>query len=433
LKVVTQARAHLRTIPPRELRLVLAAMALSALIVVAYVVATRPNGLEGDQREYHSAAVFFTEGNLFWSTLPFGVPHESMNKAPGYPFFSGVVYTVLGSSPTRLGILQGLVFAPLSVLAAWALARRLFDSRVAVLSAFGVALFPLAWEYFGLLYPEVLAIPLTTFLLWLFLEREPTRGLVVAVGLAMGVSLLIRPTAVFMFAGIAAAWIIAAGWRRGIGWTALTVAVAALVVAPWTARNMLIEDGGFVPISTQDAAGAGTFNDESASDPKFPYAWRPFLEDPPPVLEGPPVSDVVVREELQEATFDYIEEHPFSVVEAFYWNGLSRLWDIRRPAYAVDEAAFEGRSKVVTAVGMGIYYLVLPLALFGLWRMRSRATIVIPLLTMALAASVVFTVAAATRYRAPLEPLLMILAIAAVTGVAGRSRGASAVARPEEG
>ena len=38
----------------------------------------------------------------------------------------------------------------------------------------------------------------------------------------------------------------------------------------------------------------------------------------------------------------------------------------------------------------------------------------IPLLAMALAASVVFTVASATRYRAPLEPLLAMLAVAAV-------------------
>ena len=47
----------------------------------------------------------------------------------------------------------------------------------------------------------------------------------------------------------------------------------------------------------------------------------------------------------------------------------------------------------------------------------------IPLLAMALAASIVFTVASATRYRAPLEPLLAILAVAAVAPAA-RARAA---------
>jgi len=50
----------------------------------------------------------------------------------------------------------------------------------------------------------------------------------------------------------------------------------------------------------------------------------------------------------------------------------------------------------------------------GLWRLRRRRELVLPVLAMALAASVVFTVAAATRYRLPLEPLIVILACAAL-------------------
>ena len=296
-------------------------MVLSAIVVIAYVIATRPNGLEGDQAEYHQSAVFFSDGKPFWSTLPFGIPHPSMAKAPGYPAWIGSVYTILGPSPTKLGIVQGLIFAPLGVLGTWLLARRLFGDPVAAISAFVVALFPLVWEYYGLLYPEVLAVPLTTFTFWLFLERQPSWKLAAGIGAVVGVGLLVRPTAGFLFAGIAAAWIISAGWKRGAAYTAATIATAALIVLPWTVRNMLIEGGGFVPISYQDAAGFGTFNDEAANDPVYPYGWRPFLADPPDVLEGPPVSDYEVRSELQADAFDYIGDHPFSVAEAFYWNG----------------------------------------------------------------------------------------------------------------
>ena len=200
---------------------------------------------------------------------------------------------------------------------------------------------------------------------------------------------------------------------------------------PWTIRNYVVTDGALIPISVQDGAAYGTFNDESANDPVYPYAWRFALRNPPAVLQGQPVDDGELRSKLQQAAFDYISDHPLSVLEAFYWNGLSRFWDVRRPAHAIDEAEPEGRSKALAIVGMALYYLLLPAALLGLWRLRRRRTLVIPLLAMALAASVVFTVASATRYRAPFEPLLAILAVAAfVPGVAraGAPRAPAVVA-----
>ena len=74
---------------------------------------------------------------------------------------------------------------------------------------------PLVWEYYGLLYPEALAVPAALLLYLLFLERPPTARLAIAVGVVAGVGLLIRPSSVFVFAGILAAWVLAAGWRRG--------------------------------------------------------------------------------------------------------------------------------------------------------------------------------------------------------------------------
>lgn len=411
---IDRARADLGEVPSSELRLVAAAMALTVAIVVAYVALIRPDGLPGDQGEYHSEGIFFTEGKLWWSTLPFGEAHASAWKAALYPAWVGIIYELLGPSPTKVELIQALVLAPLSVALAWLLARHLFGARVAIWSALAVAVFPLAWEPFGLLYPEALAIPLTTLVLLLSLNRTPRAGLAVATDLVIGVTLLVRPTSFFLLAGVVVAWVIASGWRRGLGLTALCAGMAALVVLPWTIRNTVVNDGDVIPISVQDAAAYGTFNEDAANDPVYPYAWRPLISEMPAVFEGPPVSDAAVRSGAQEAAFDYIGEHPFSLVEAFYWNGLSRLWDVRRPARAIDEVAFEGRSEAVTAAGLAMYYVALPLALFGLWRHRHRREIVLPVLAIALAASVVFISASGTRYRAPLEPLIAILAVAAV-------------------
>jgi 4-amino-4-deoxy-L-arabinose transferase-like glycosyltransferase len=392
----------------------LIAIALGTGVALGYVLFVRPDGLPGDQYEYDLQARFFTQGHPWWSTTPFGVAHASMWKAPVYPAFLGILYTVLGDSPTKAEVVQCLLFVPLSIFAAWLLALHLFDRRVAAIAAYVVAVFPLAWEYFGLLYAESLAIPLTTLVLLLVLARPPTPKLAIGTGLLMGFTILVRPTSFFLFAGMAAAYVIAVGWKRGIGLTVAAVIAAVLVVAPWTIRNAVVTDGGFVPLSVQDAAAYGTFNDESANDPIYPYAWRPYLKDQPAVFSGKPVNDAVFRSKLQSVANDYIKDHPESVPKAFFWNGLSRLWDVRRPGRAVDEVPFEGRDKAVTIAGLSMYYVLLPLALFGLWRMRRRRYLVVPLLITALAASVVFTVASGTRYRAPLEPTIVILAVAAL-------------------
>jgi hypothetical protein len=205
--------------------------------------------------------------------------------------------------------------------------------------------------------------------------------------------------------------VIAEGWRRGVALTAISLGIAILVVAPWTIRNTLTDSVGFIPISVQDGAIYGTFNAESANDPVYPYAWRAVLQNPPSVLaRNTPVSDSTLRSDLQSFGLDYIKAHPASVVEAFYWNGLSRLWDVRRPGHALDEVFPEGRSKTVTAAGLVMYYPLLILALIGLWELRRRRSLVVPVLAMALAASVVFTPDSGTRYRATLEPLIVILA-----------------------
>ena len=392
----------------RELLVLAAAMALSFAIVVVYVIAHRHHAVVGDQYEYDLQGRFFVDGKWWWSTTPFGIPHASAWKAPLYPAWVGFWYAIIGEGHTRVEMVQALL-APVTVLLTWLLARRLFTPRVAIAAALVVTVFPLAWEFYGGLYAEALAVPLTVLLLLLFLDREPTPRMAVLVGLVLGVGLLVRPTSFFLGAGIAAAWIVAAGWRRGVAMTVLSAVCALLVVAPWTVRNY-VELDGFVPISIQDGALAGTFNEDSANDPVYPYAWRPNAAVEVSIFRGPPLDDAELRSELQEAGWEYISDHPDSLAKAFFWNGLSRFWDVRRPAQAIDEAPFEGRVKAVTTVGLAMYYALLPLALLGLWRVHRRLEIVAPTVAMALLASIVFTVASGTRYRAPLEPLIVILA-----------------------
>jgi hypothetical protein len=234
---------------------------------------------------------------------------------------------------------------------------------------------------------------------------------------------------VFLLAGAVVAWIVLRGGRRGVALAAISTAVAALAVAPWTVRNAIVEHG-FIPISTQDAAAYGTFNAESAHDPVWPYAWRPIpRKDRDLFNRRHPLSDVAWRAQLNARGRAYILAHPASVPTAFFWNGLSRLWDVRHRSRALDEVHFEGRSRLLTSIGLDAYLALLPLALVGLWRARKQRTLLGGVIAIALAASVVYTIASGTRYRACLEPLIAVLACAGALGTGRVSSSLKSVLR----
>jgi 4-amino-4-deoxy-L-arabinose transferase-like glycosyltransferase len=266
------------------------------------------------------------------------------------------------------------------------------------------------------MYPESLATPLMVAALLAILTGPPTRKRAIATGVIVGISLYVRPSGEFVLLGALVAWSVAAGWKRGLKFTAISAVVAIAAVAPWTIRNAIVMHG-FLPISMQDAAAYGTFNPQAANDPVFPYAWRGGPLDSVPYLNpAHPYSDIALHAKLLHLAETYIGNHPFSVVEAFFWNGLSRLWDVRRRSRTLIEVKYEGRDRAVTEIGLYIYYVLLPLALIGLWRARRRRGLALAVLAIALGASITFTVEAGTRYRAPLEPLIAVLACAGALG-----------------
>jgi 4-amino-4-deoxy-L-arabinose transferase-like glycosyltransferase len=407
----------------RERRLLAAAIVLGLAARIAYVLATRHYALAGDEVEYDSEGWLIAQGHFFYTYLPYGILTHGAWKPPGYPLWIGMWYALAGHHPLVVRLAQ-VPFGAITIALSWILARRLFGVRVATAAAFVVALYPLAFQYEELLYSESLATPLTIVVIIAIFTGPPTRRRAIVCGLLLGVSLLVRSSDVFLLAGVLVAWGLAVGWRRGIGLTALCTLVAALVVAPWTVRNEVVLHG-FVPVAIDDAALYGTFNAQSAHDPTYPYAWRDVPTGYADLFNPKhPLSELELHSKLLHRSFAYIDAHPTSLLGAFFWNGLSRLWDVRRRSRALNEVSFEGRSRLLTNVGLDIYDVLLPLALIGLWRARRRRALVLGVLAIALGASIVFTSDSGTRYRAPLEPLIAVLACAGALGARAPSRPA---------
>jgi 4-amino-4-deoxy-L-arabinose transferase-like glycosyltransferase len=390
-------------------------------LTVFYVLSSRHLPLRGDEIEYDIEGRFIAIGHPFWTTTPYGIAHPSAWKAPGYPAFVGLIYRIFGPDPLTVRLLQ-TPLAGLDVLLAHRLGARLFDRRVALAGAFLVAVYPMAWQYTGLLYPEALATPLYLAVALLVAgprstRRHPTALRAVLIGLLVGITVLVRPASILLLPAILVALGLAAGWRRGLALTAVSVAGAVVVVASWTIRNAIVLHG-FVPVSLEEAAAYGTFNAFSAHYAPAPYAWQP---SPPPDAHffdpRHPLPDITLYDDLQHAALSYVRAHPFSVVHAFFWNGITRLWDLRGRQESELEVPFEGRSPTVTRIGLDLYDVLLPLGLLGLWRARrQRRILVAALLTCALAASLVYTADAGTRYRAPFEPVIALMACVGLLG-----------------
>ena len=384
------------------------------------MLATADHQPAGDELEYDLQGRLAAAGHWFWSTTPYGIPHPSLWKAPGYTAWMGLWYSLLGPDPDRVLLVQTLL-GPVNVVLAWALARRLFGGRVALAAAAVVAVYPLAWQYEARLYSEALATPLTLVILLLALDRPQTRVTAAAIGAALGLLVLIRPSSGYVAAAVLAAFWTAMRGRRALVASALAIGIAALVVAPWTYRNHRLT-GSLVPVSIQDITVAGVFNEEAANDPVRPWAFRAARRDVALIERGDPLPDDEFRRRLLRNALDYVREHPSSLPQAFFWNGLSRTWDVRRPARALEEVRFEGRSRKLTIAGLAMYYVLLPLALAGLLLERRRRALVVPILVLALSASLVYTSTSGTRFRSTLEPLIAILACSAVPNL-GRGRG----------
>ena len=416
-------RAAVAAVPRRDLQLLLAAIALGLVIRVVYVLVTWDHQLAGDEPEYHLQGAFIADGKWFWSSTPYGIPHPSAWKTPGYPVFLGVLYSAFGKNPDAVMLLQVLVLGPLTITLTWLLGRRLFGAWVGTAAAFVVAVYPFAWQFEARLFAEALAIPLTLAVLLLVLDRRPAVRHVVAAGALAGLLILVKPSAVHILAAVVGAILVGWGVRRGTPRAAIALGVCVLVIAPWTIRNYA-EFDSFLPLSVQDAGIYGVFNDDAASDEDHPWIWRPRTERDAELFDpARPLADDELRVELRDRAFEYVEDHPSSVPKALFWNGVTRFWDIRDPGEALNEVQFQGRSRTLTWIGLVMWWVILPLGLVGLFLARGRRGIVIPLVAMFLLATLIYIGNSGTRYRAPFEPVMVVLACSALAARRTDMRG----------
>jgi hypothetical protein len=203
------------------------------------------------------------------------------------------------------------------------------------------------------------------------------------------------------------------------------VAGFALVVAPWTIRNLAhFQDP--VLISTNSNSVFAGANCDPVYHGDLIGLWSFSCYGP--VKPGDESQQAV---EYRRRGFDYARAHEgrLPLIAAIR---LGRVWDLYRPLQQVQYEFLEGRSRWGSRAGLVFYYPTLLLAIAGAVLLRRRRFPVWPFAAFFLTVSIIgVTVYGITRFRIAAEPALIVLAAVALDAALTRRRQQRAGERQE--
>ena len=407
---------------PRDLLIILA---VALVLRVAWVVyAAREPATFGDPFIYMALARRIAEGNGYGPLFSFG---PTAFHPPGYPgWLAGIVWSAKlagleSHEPKIIGLIQaGLGTA--SVALVYAIAGRLFTRRVATIAAALTACFPNLIFYSALMYSETLYTFGVLLAVWIIVRADwnptPSTRVLVAFGLVVGLSSLVRPFAFLAVIALAVALLRAGvSWRDAARRVGVVAGTAVLLLVPWTIRNAFAYHA-FVPISTN-------LGDTLCLD-NAPGAYGGFRELPPECSPSPPPqrSNAYFEEPRTGANEAKHNSHNlrYAASWAIHNPGREAVLVFRRAFYGYrdDHDALTdptgpngnfppaGLRRPFGRLADAYYYVVLALGIAGAFKFRGDPRRTFVLLVGASIAVVPLFLYGLIRFHIPLLPFLAL-------------------------
>jgi 4-amino-4-deoxy-L-arabinose transferase-like glycosyltransferase len=283
------------------------------------------------------------------------------------------------------------------------------------------ALYPFLWVNDGLIMSESFAgLAVTAALLLAYrLNRRPSGWMAVGLGAVCGLAALTRAELVLLapLLVLPHLWTtVLGGTRRRIELGAAIAGGTALVIAPWTLYNVRRFEEPVLFSTNLGGAMLGSNCDPVYSGDDLGLTnLEACLPEPPP-----PGDQSVVSRVYRDRALDYMGDHA-GRVPLVVLARIGRNWSLFRPADMIAINAAEGRPRWVTGLGLVTYYPILLGAVAGAVALRRRRAQLWPLLVppIIVTASTVLSYGQ-TRFRAPAEPSLVVLAAVAAAAVFAR-------------
>jgi len=372
---------------------------LALAVRLVYVLVRAPDGIHGPDAELYDRIAWrlITEGRYIAEDHLGGM---SLATRPAlFPVVLGGLYAIFGHAflaPKMFHCVLGALTCGLT----YSLGREAFDRRAGIFAGVGAAIFPQLIYYCGTITTETFHIFLLTcaMLLLLMGSRRNVRVTAwLAGGAVLGLAVLAR-SAMLGLLPVLGVWllVVTQSKRAAIARFLLVAVGTAAVMSPWIIRNYAAL-GRFVPATTE---GGYTF--WLTNNPRATGGGKCYLPEDVTPFKG--LDEVEADRLFYRMGFDFIRSHPGRAAQLFVakFGRLWRLWPhADEPAVGVTNAIIGGVSFVP----------VLLLAVIGAAMSWARRRDLLLFYCLIGYTTVVYCVyMAVTRYRAPLMPVLLVLA-----------------------
>lgn len=364
---------------------------------------------EFDAIYYNTIAIHLNSEHCY--CLNNNVPDVS--RAPFWPWIIAAIYAVMGMHNLYARLFLCLLGSGTCVLT-YLFAKDIFNKKIALVVGIIAALYPGLFIYDGWLYSEsVYTFFVMGFAYSLFrLQRTHQIGWMISCGVSVACAALTRANGVSLLV-LVVIWAVFMVRTRTLPWRKVMQAALAIIcltfglIAPWTVRNYE-ESHHFILVATgMGQQLAGLYNDAAVTSTYFGVRglWLPAAEVRPPLTDRSDAGETAyavhwIRTHLSETPYlfslhfinmwrPYTSEEGLPVIE-FPTRLSSRiLWDL------------------MNTTPIAIIFLAacgLLLTLRAKWK-----ELLVPYLVIGLTIATSIVLMGSSRFRSPIEPLLVLL------------------------
>jgi len=389
----------------RRVGLLLVIVLVAAVLRVGWALRQPANHLVyDDSKGYHAVAVNFLDGN---GLMQGG--STQISRVPVYPLFLAACYKIFGreyyAAPR---VIQSLAGALVCVLV-YAIAAPFFGRGVALLAAAMAAVYPFFVYYSGVLLTETLfTLALTLFMyLVLGIDRRAFRGILApaaVAGVLAGATVLLKPSFLTFVPFLGVIWLVVSRRpTRALKAVLVIVLCTGLIMCPWIVRNWTLTER-FVP--TTLLVGISLY------EAVYPGAdGGPAMDRLPDRVHG--LSECDENREYLRISWKLIRDDPGRIL-ALAGRKFLRFWNV-----VPNSPDHQGVVYRVVSIAS-----VVPLLCFALVGLL-RAPVPRGERLLLLSGPIHFTLVhmlfvSSIRYRAPVMPMMMVLAAAGIFRLLGR-------------
>ncbi len=403
--------------------------ALGLAIRLVYILGYRRHlNFGGDAFVYHAGANLLADGKGFiWPFAPqLAIPTSA--HPPLYTLYL-VVPSVLGFTSVLTHLVWSAALGTATVVVVGLIGREVGGDRTGLIAAVIAAIYPNLWVPDGSLMAETTAMFATSLAVYFAFRywRDPCGRWLVWVGVAGGLGALSRSELVLLIPLLVIPLaLLAPGPARRDRLRSMAAAIAAgvVVMTPWLVFNLTRFEKPEL-LSTQFGALLASTDCDLVWKGETKSYYSVVCADNVRKRSLRPGADESEQDAAyRRAGLDYVSRH-LSDLPGVVAARLGAIVGLYQPETQINlDSAIEGRERPIARIGLYSFQALALLSVAGAIALRVRRQaplfpLIVPVVTVVVT---VTTGYASTRFRAPAEVVLCVLAAVALDAMARRVR-----------